>query len=386
MALFLISYYVTNCMYQSFMSLYYTAISFTSAQIGMINAAVALTSLIAQPLWGLCGDRVKNRGALIAMLALASGASALTFGLTDRFLPLILLACVFSSFYTSIQPMGDSIILKQLEAQRRPFGPLRLTACVAFAVAGVIFGRLLDSAGRERWVPALTAALCAATALSTLALPRTSGGQSSGGRRMSFGVLLRNRDLMLLLAFMIPVQITMGYFYTFFSPHFVSLEGGNSSLLGSCYLISACSEIPFLILSDRLFDRYGAGKLMCVSALGLTLRWLMLALCRSVPAVMFSQVFHGCGFIVMTVCMAKYINRTVPEELQASGQMLLAVVSFGIARVAGNLGGGLLADAMGRQNVFFIGAGLCLVSLFAFAPYYLRRKPMNGLNEASSGF
>ena len=58
MALFLIAYYVTNCMYQSYMSLYYTSIQFNSAQIGMINAVVALVSLATQPFWGTMGDRV----------------------------------------------------------------------------------------------------------------------------------------------------------------------------------------------------------------------------------------------------------------------------------------------------------------------------------------
>lgn len=379
MALFLIAYYVTNCMYQSYMSLYYTSIQFNSAQIGMINAVVALVSLASQPFWGTMGDRVKNRNVLIALLALASGAVVFCFRFFPQFMPLIVLAGVFSCFYTAIQPMGDSIILQRLEEQRRPFGPLRLSACIAFAIAGVIFGRLLDGEGRESQIPLYTAALCLVIALSTLSLPRTAGGQSAkGGKRMSFGELLKRKDLMLLLAFMAPVQITMGYFYTFFSPHFVSLEGGSSSLLGTCYLISACSEAPFLILSDRLFDKYGAGKLMCISAAGLTIRWLMLALGQSIPIVMLSQIFHGWGFIIMTVCMAKYISLTVPTELQASGQMLLAVVSFGIARVVGNLGGGLLADAMGRQNVFFITAGICLLTLCIFAPYYLRRKPLNG--------
>jgi len=85
---------------------------------------------------------------------------------------------------------------------------------------------------------------------------------------------------------------------------------------------------------------------------------------------------------VMTVGLAKYINLTVPAELRASGQMLLGAVSFGVARVVGNLGGGLLADAIGRQNVFFISAGVCLVTLAIFAPYYLRRAPMNGREQA----
>jgi len=74
------------------------------------------------------------------------------------------------------------------------------------------------------------------------------------------------------------------------------------------------------------------------------------------------------------------INLTVPAELKASGQMLLAVVSFGIARVIGNFGGGLLADAMGYQKVFIVSAVICAVTFAVFAPYYLRRKPLNGEN------
>ena len=60
--------------------------------------------------------------------------------------------------------------------------------------------------------------------------------------------------------------------------------------------------------------------------------------------------------------MAKYVSRSVPEELQASGQMLLAVVRFGVARAFGNLAGGLLAGWLGRQNVFLACAGLCVAA------------------------
>ena len=182
----------------------------------------------------------------------------------------------------------------------------------------------------------------------------------------------------LLMLFAMLLQITMGYFYTFFSPHFVSLPGGTSALLGGCYFLSAVSETPFLLNSDRLFRRFGAGKLMCVSALMLSLRWIIVASCDNALVVMLSQLLHSMGFIVITVTSSLYIDRTVPPELKASGQMLLAVVSFGVARVAGNLGGGLLADWMGRQNVFYLCAILCGISFLCFTPYYLRHKPLNG--------
>ena len=349
-------------MVQSYMSLFYTGLRFTSGQIGAINAAVALASMAFQPVWGTLGDRVKDRRLLLGALAAASAASVFAYRWFVGFVPLLLLACAFACFYTSLQPMGDSIILKELDRRGRPFGPLRLAGGMAFALAGVAFGRLLDAPGRALTVPVYAAALCLLTALSTLALPRVAGGQSAG-RRMRFSELFRQRELMALLAFMAPVQITMGYFYTFFSPHFVSLEGGTAARLGLCYFISACSEVPFLLMSDKLFDRWGAWRLMYLSAATLALRWLLLGLSGSVYVVMASQVLHGWGFIVMSVCMAKYVSRSVPGELQASGQMLLAVVSFGVARAFGNLAGGLLAGGLGRQNVFLACAGLCVIAL-----------------------
>ena len=45
-----------------------------------------------------------------------------------------------------------------------------------------------------------------------------------------------------------------------------------------------------------------------------------------------------------------------------------------------NFGGGLLADAMGYQKVFIVSAVICAVTFAVFAPYDLRRKPLNGEN------
>ena len=372
-ALFLMAYYMTNSVFQGYTSLYYTSIGFSSAQVGAIFAAIALVSVFSQPFWGVRGDRAASRNRLIRALVLAAAVSILSFLLTKAFVPSLLLACVFSCFYTSIQPMGDSVILAALEREKQPFGPLRLCGGMAFAVTSLVFGSLLNVPGREKWAVYFTAGLCLTMIPASYALPDTPGYQSSG-KRMSFGALLKNRDLMRLMLFMLPMQMTMGYFYTFFSPLFMSFEGANGTLLGWCYFISAVGEIPYLLLSDKLYEKLGAGKLMCISACVLTLRWIILALTDNVTITLFSQLLHGWGFIVMTVSMAKHISRTVPAELQASGQMLLAMVSYGLARAVGNLGGGLLADAFGRQNVFFLLAAVCAVTLVIFAPKFLARK------------
>ncbi len=379
LAFFLIAYYCTNCMYQSFITLYYGAVRLSSAQIGTINAVVALVSIAAQPVWGTVGDRTKDRRLLIALLAVASAAAMYSFRLFSAYAPLLLIAGLFSCFYTSLQPMGDSIILRELNRLEMPFGPFRLAGGLAYGLAGLFLGRVLRRPGQEPLIPVYVALMCLLTALSTLSLPAVAGGQSSAGRKLHFSELFRMRELMRLLLFMAPIQMTMGYFYTFFSPYYMSLPGATSTQLGLCYFITAASEIPFLLVSDRLFERFGAGRLMCVSAATLCARWLIMGTTRNLSVIIASQLLHGWGFIVMTVCMAKYISQTVPEALQASGQMLLAIVSFGVARAAGNLGGGLLAECIGRQQVFFVCAAICAATLATKGVVALRRRRKAGI-------
>ena len=380
-ALFLMAYYVTNSVYQGYLSVYFkNRLGFTSTQIGSILAGVAIVSVVTQPLWGTCGDRMKSRNRLIRFLCVVAAALILSLFVAQTYIPALLITCLFAGFYMSIQPMGDSIILEGLQKHDHPFGPIRMAGGLSFAFFNIIYGKIVNRSGDDRLTIYFIAGLLMCTLLSTFALPETPGRQAVGGKKMSMAHLFKLKDLMLILAFTLPLQATMGYFYTFFSNHFLSLDGGNQSLLGVCYFISATSEVPYLLFSDKLFKKIGAGKLLCISAATLLIRWILLATTNDYRVAMFSQVFHGWGFIVMTVSISKYINLTVPAELKASGQMLLAVVSCGRARVIGNFGGGLLADALGLQNVFFVSAAICAVTVLLFAPYYLRRKPLNGEN------
>lgn len=361
-ALFPAGYYGANAVYQGYMSLFYTNLGFQSAQLGGINAATALAALVAQPLWGMMGDRARSRRALLGALCLLS-AAALPLALLDgRFWYQLAAAMLFYAFFCALLPLGDAILL---EASGGAFGAYRLAGGASFALSGALFGALLGRLGPEGAVWA-AAGLLLLTALAARALPDAPGRQ--GRERISMAALLKNRMLMRMLLFLLPVQMTMGFFYTFYAPHFRELPGGTDALLGLGYFLSAVSEAPYLLLSGRVYRRFGAEKPMCAAALVLALRWLILGLAPSAGAALASQLLHGGGFIVMTVSMAYWISENVPEELRASGQGLLNMVSFGAARIAGNLLGGLLAQAAGRGGAFFAGAGVCAVALCAFAP------------------
>ena len=374
-AAFLMAYYMTNSVFQSFMSLYFKDILLTDTQIGTINALIAAVSVPSMIVWGHLGDRAKTRNYLLCFMCLCSGAIMLSVRLNNAFAYVLIIMCAFSAFYTSIQPMGDSIVLTALDRESRPFGPVRMAGGLSFAVVAALFGYVQNALGSSSAVYA-TAAMCAVIALSALYLPRVRGGESRRRAERMFG-LFKDRELLMLFCLMVPLQITYGYFYAFFSP-LLRDDLGGGAYVGWAYFISSTSEVPFLLMSDKMFKKYGAGRLMCVAALFMTARWLIVATTGSPVVAMLSQVFHSFGFIVITVTVSKYVQATVPENRKAGGQLLISVFGFGVARVIGYFGGGVLSDLMGRQSVFYICAAVCAACLALFAPYYFRRPPLNG--------
>ena len=361
-ALFPAGYYAANAVYQGYMSLFYTNIGFNSAQLGGVSAATAAAALIAQPAWGMLGDRARSRRRLLCVLCLLAAAALPLALVSPRFAAQLMAAALFYAFFCALLPLGDAILL---EADGGAFGGYRLAGGASFAISGALFGLLSGRAGPAGavWI---TSVILLLAALAALLLPIAPGKQKR--EKISMGRLLRDRNLVYMLAFMLPVQMTMGFFYTFYAPHFKAL-GGGEGLLGLGYLLSAISEAPYLLLSGRIYRRFGAARPMCVAALVLAARWLTLGLAPSAGVALLSQMLHGGGFIVMSVSMAYWISDHVPEELRASGQGLLNMVTFGAARVLGNLGGGLLAQATGKGGAFLAGAGVCVLSLCAFAPW-----------------
>ena len=63
--------------------------------------------------------------------------------MSSSFWWLLPVSVLFSAAYTSIQPMGDSIILEALTPGNKPFGPIRLMGCLSFAVMNLLWGQFL---------------------------------------------------------------------------------------------------------------------------------------------------------------------------------------------------------------------------------------------------
>jgi len=362
---FMAAYYGASAVYQGYMGLFYGEIGLSRGQIGAVNASTAVAALAVQPLWGALGDRVRRRTRLLCILA---GASALLLpaALSGRGLWYqIAAAFAFYAFFSALLPMGDAVALASCGEQ---YGRIRLAGGISYAVFSLLGGWLLGRlpAGAAVWIASL---LLAAAAFSALLLPEKEAKREK--KRLL--PALKDRRLRSLLIFMLPAQVGMGFYYGFYGLHFMSLPGASHFLLGAANLIAALAEIPYLLFSDCIFRRFGAGKTMAVATAVLCARFLLLGFSGNVYVALFSQVLNGFGYIAVGVSMAKYVSERLPGNA-AGGQALISMLFYGASRLTGNLLGGLIAERTGIAPVFLIMAALCGASLAAYCAFGLRRR------------
>jgi PPP family 3-phenylpropionic acid transporter len=202
-------------------------------------------------------------------------------------------------------------------------------------------------------------------------LPRVKGHQSKSNR-VPVWELLKNRELVLLMGLNLVVQITLGFYYSFFSKYYTSDLGASNALLGWGMFLSSISEVPFLLFADRILKKIGVEYTLTSSSLFMALRWLLLHSITNIYVLLFVQVLHGVNFIVFSFSLATYINNKFPKELKASGQAMNGLINLGLSRILGSMLGGVLSDAFGIKNMFLYNSVLAAVTAVVFCVIFIR--------------
>lgn len=370
MALYIFLEYLAGASYHNFVPLFFEEKGFSLGQISILIGVGPLVAVMMQPLWGIFSDRVRTKNLIHRLALLGACGTIWLFAPAASFVAMLGAVAAFGAFSTSITPLGETILLEHLEREGRSFGPLRVWGTLSFAVGAQLMGVILEG-HLERFVWA-TAGWFALAAAASFGMPRVAGHQC-GRKKQSWKPLLQKRTLLWLLLLVAVLQLTQGLSFSFFSLYFTGTLGASKKMLGVAALIAALAEVPFLLLGDRLLARFGARKLVLCAGVVMGIRWALVSVLRSATAVMVTQALNGFGLIVLTFCVVKTIQQTVPEALKSSGQMLASVVTFGFGRGLVGPVGWLLARVLeGIAPIFMVMAALCATAVLCIGLPLLR--------------
>lgn len=360
-----------------FYSLYLSErLGLSGSQVGLVTATLPAVGLVAQPLWGQLADRTGSRRLVLALMSLGVAMAHLLLGFLEPFATALLGTALLSAFLTVVLPMATAVSLGAL-AERGPdaFGHVRMWGTLGFLCAVIVFPRLAGESG-----PALlgvapwrglgtifpVAAVCSlAAALAALTLPKapslTLRAKQGETRR-----LLRHRPAIRLFLLAFCAHTCMqGPIYLF--PLFIAEQGGDVADVGSMWIFMLLLEIPLIGFSGATLRRLGPRGVLQMGLLAEAIRWTTCALSNDLAVIGAVQLLHGVGVAGVIIGAPLYLERSVPEELRATGQALISTAGFGAGAIVSNALGGWLFEHVDPRAPYALAAiGLTLICLLLY--------------------
>ena len=370
-------YWMAFCSVQSYAAVYLSSLGYGSASIGLIVAISALVSAGVQPLLGSWVDEHNDTRLKRTSIMLAISALFFTFLLILP-LPYKLIYYILAMIsMVTMQPLFSALILQLKETHHSVnFGFARSFGSLAFAGISSLIGLLVEkqSAGIIPWVSLV---LFTSLLLVVLRFPLPPGvgikdGPIAGykGEKRSGNVFTKYRGFTFAI-------IGFGLLFVFhnianvFLINIVKFKGGSEAEFGYALTLMAMVEIPVMVFSEKLMQRFGTRKLLSFAVVFYVIRSTSMLLAGNMVQMYAVQLLQALSFAIYIPVSVAYVNEVMEKEDRVKGQAL-TVSATTLGSVAGSALGGAILESFGVVQMLGLGIASTVLGA-AFVLYAVRR-------------
>ena len=366
---FYFAYYAALGAFTPYWSLYLQSQGMGVAAISVLMSLWYATRILAPSTWTTLAARSPKPIRWLHIGCWLTLASFAGFLVPWKFAGLFVVMCGFCFFYNAVMPQFESITQSHLHGRSDHYGLIRVWGSIGFIVVVALFGVLIDRLGAAvlPWLMLpLFAGLLVASYRNGYAAPPA---MAVHGDEAGFRQRLRRPETLAFFAAAFLVQVSFGPYYTFFSIY-LGEHGYAPSVQGLLWSIGVLVEIGLLFLSQRIFRRWGARRLL-VFSLGITsVRWWVTAAWPDSLAMMvLAQTTHAFSFAAFFAAAMLLLAEYFPGRHNGHGQGVFYGLSSGIGGVIGALLSGQLWRIGGQAA--FVASGFIALAAFSIAWYWL---------------
>ncbi|PLS05360.1 MFS transporter [Neobacillus cucumis] len=338
----------TNVLIGPFLPLYFIHQGFSPLDVGFILGIASLFGVIGQPIWAFLSDRFKTIKKILLILFLS--CLIISTGMfISKTLPVVLIFSIL--FYLVWSPSGvliDSMAVWKVNTLKTKYGHIRLWSSIGFAGIALLAGPLLEFTGINKLNLIYWSFLII---IMVTILPIQEQWESTEAVELQDIVMLfKNKEFTWFLVLLFILSIPNGL-NSMFSIHMKEL-GAGEQLIGFATTILAASEVPVFYFLGKHIEKYKEIPLLSIVCILYTLRWTSTALITSPVILTFLQVSQSVTFAPLWLIALQAVVRMVPDHLRSTGQTVLAITSFGIVSIFGNMAGGWLFQTYGGRFMY----------------------------------
>lgn len=316
---------------------------------GLAYSTTGIAALISPLFVGMIADRFFSTEKVLAVLHFAGAILMFWVStITDSTLFFwVLLA--YTICYIPTISLTSSLALGQMNNPEKQFPLIRVLGTIGWIVAGLIVGFMPESiSGLETIentnIPMrIAAAASLIMAIYCLFLPHTP--PASAGQKITVSdvlclkalKLLKDPSFAIFITCSLLLCIPLAFYYQ--SANGFLGEIGIKNAAGKMTM-GQMSEIFFIIIMPICFVRLGVKKMLLIGMSGWVMRYLLFAFGDGGSKVMMIYagiLLHGICYDFFFITGQIYIDRKAGNDIRASAQGFLALVTLGLGMVIGNL-------------------------------------------------
>jgi predicted MFS family arabinose efflux permease len=337
----------------------------TEGQAGQAIAISGIFAVLTSLFITVIAGRLDRRTVLIAFTSLMV-FSGVVVAFAPNYVTLMIGRALIGITIGGFWSMSAAMIMRLVPTESVPRGLAIIYGGNALASAiAAPFGSFIGGLVGWRWaffsvVPVAVVALI----WQALTLPRLPAENDSGAKGML--KLFRNRTF----AFgMVAVMLSfMGQFslFTYLRPFLEKVTGVNVSMLTWMLLIVGMTGLIGTSFVSRFLDGKLHKTLVVIPALMAAVAIAMAVLGASTWITAGLLAVWGMLSTAAPVAWSTWLTRTLPEDAEAGGGLMVAIIQLGIT--VGAAAGGVVFDSLGGSITFLSSAGILVLSgLVAFA-------------------
>ena len=242
----------------------------TATEISIVIAAPFFIRIAATPCVTFLADRIGNYRLVVVVLAWSALASALLLTQMSGYAAILVVAVAFLLATTSMMPLTETIAIASVRTAGLDYGRMRLWGSIAFIVANLAGGLLIDELGGGVgvWLLVVAAAFAVVSAHQLPGPPPAVA--ASPAPRMSWRTslpmqLIRSPPFVFFLIAIGCLHGAHATFYTFGAVEWES-QGLSGTWIGALWAIGVTAEVILFAYSGVLARRVGAAPLILAGA------------------------------------------------------------------------------------------------------------------------
>lgn len=354
-----------------FLVLYYQGLGFTGVQIGLLTGITPLVTFISAPFWTGLADATRRHRFIMSGTILAAVISLSVFPLLDAFVPVFMIAILYTVFAAPISSFADSAAMFMLGDRKDLYGRIRIGGTIGFGIAASTIGVLVKNYGLRLafWGCAILFLLMLGVSQQLVYDRREAGAPPNGSVRMLFA----SPRWLLFFAMAFAGGMTLAAQNTYFFSYLKEL-GADESTMGLALTVGTIAEVPVLLFANRLLKWLRPYGLFLLTLMVTSLRFLLYAATGAPGIVMLIQLLNGLTMPAMWVAGVAYADENAPQGLRTTVQGLFGALVMGFGMAAGGLICGPLLESMGGHGLYLV-FGVITLAIVATATLIQRWLP-----------